>query len=87
MTVLYIVSGLLLAASVIADRKKTLKALKIALKKFLKIAPAFVMMLILISLHRKPYTGIERVMIKHNYLLNLLIHLKCFIDNLFTLTH
>jgi len=50
MTILYIVGGLLLAASAIADKKKTLKALKIALKKFLNIAPTFVMMLVLVSI-------------------------------------
>jgi len=49
MSILYIICAVGLAASVIADRKKTLKALKIALKKFLKIAPAFSVMLILVS--------------------------------------
>ena len=50
MIILYIVCGILLLASLAADREKTLRALKIALKKFLKILPAFGIMLVLISI-------------------------------------
>lgn len=47
---LYILTGLAVIISLIADRKKTVRALEIALKKFLKILPAFFVMLILISI-------------------------------------
>lgn len=47
---LYILTGIALLASLMANRKKTLTALKVAVKKFLKILPAFLSMLILISL-------------------------------------
>ena len=50
MTVLYIICGLAVIASAIADRRKTIKAFRIALKKLLKILPAFLMMLVLISI-------------------------------------
>lgn len=50
MLILYILSGILLTASFIADKKKTAKALKIAWKKFRNIAPAFGIMLVLISI-------------------------------------
>jgi len=50
MTILYIFCGAALIASFIANKKKTLKALKIALKKFMKIAPAFTVMLIFVSI-------------------------------------
>ena len=49
MTALYIICGLLLTASLIADRRKTLKALRIAWKKLLKILPAFGIMLVFVS--------------------------------------
>jgi uncharacterized membrane protein YraQ (UPF0718 family) len=49
MIILYIVCAAAFIVSLIANRKKTLKALKIALKKFTKIAPAFTIMLILVS--------------------------------------
>lgn len=47
---LYMITGFALLVSFIIDRKKTLKALKIAAKKFLKILPPFLTMLILISI-------------------------------------
>ena len=50
MNILYIVCGGLLITSGIANRKKTLKALKIALKKLLKILPAFLAMIIFVSI-------------------------------------
>jgi len=46
---LYIVAGLALAISLIASRDKTLKALKIAARRFVTILPAFLIMLILVS--------------------------------------
>ncbi len=47
---LYIVAGLALLISFIVDYGKTLKAIKIAVKRFLSILPAFLTMLILISI-------------------------------------
>jgi uncharacterized membrane protein YraQ (UPF0718 family) len=47
---LYAVAGLALLASFIANRNKTLKALKVATKRFINILPAFIAMLVLISI-------------------------------------
>ncbi len=47
---LYIIAGLALAFSLIANREKTLKALKIAARRFANIVPAFLIMLILVSI-------------------------------------
>ena len=47
---LYIIAGLALLVSFFANRDKTLKALKIALKRFINILPAFLTMLVLISI-------------------------------------
>ena len=47
---LYIIAGLALAFSLIANREKTLKALKIAARRFINIAPAFLIMLTLVSI-------------------------------------
>lgn len=46
---LYIVAGLALIVSLIASREKTLRALKIAARRFLRILPAFAVMLVLVS--------------------------------------
>jgi uncharacterized membrane protein YraQ (UPF0718 family) len=46
---LYIVAGLAVMISFAASRQKTLKALKMAVKRLLKILPAFVLMLMLVS--------------------------------------
>ena len=45
----YIVTGLIILISFIANRAKTLKAVKIAIRKFIKIFPAFFTMLIFVS--------------------------------------
>ena len=50
MYVLYVVTGFALLISFIANREKTFRAVKIALKKLIKILPAFLSMLILISI-------------------------------------
>lgn len=47
---LYIATGLTLLISLIVDRGKTSMAVKIAFKKLLRIFPAFVTMLILVSI-------------------------------------
>ena len=63
MTVLYIVCAVFLAASFIADRRKTVKGLKIALRKLVKILPAFIAMLILVSIAL--YFFPEEVLVKY----------------------
>jgi len=50
MMYLYIVAGLAILASFLADRKRTLKAVKIAAKRFVNILPAFLTMIILVSI-------------------------------------
>jgi uncharacterized membrane protein YraQ (UPF0718 family) len=47
---LYIIAGLAVLASFLANRKKTLSALKIAAKRSVKILPAFLTMIILVSI-------------------------------------
>jgi uncharacterized membrane protein YraQ (UPF0718 family) len=47
---LYAVAGVALIASLIADRRKTLQALKISLRRFINIAPRFLIMLIFVSI-------------------------------------
>ena len=47
---LYAVTGLVLFISFIGNKQKTLKALKIAFKKLVKISPAFLTMLIFVSI-------------------------------------
>ena len=46
---LYIVAGLALLVSLIVSRDKTVRALKIAARRFIRILPAFLIMLVLIS--------------------------------------
>lgn len=47
---LYLLTGIALIISFLADRQKTQKALKITVKRSIKIAPAFFSMLVLISI-------------------------------------
>jgi len=47
---LYIIAGLAILASLIVSREKTLSSLKIAVKRFVKILPAFLTMIILVSI-------------------------------------
>ena len=46
---LYIATGLALSISLIASREKTLRGLRIAIRRFANILPAFLIMLILVS--------------------------------------
>jgi len=46
---LYIVAGLALLVSLAFSREKTIRALKIAARRFIRILPAFLIMLVLIS--------------------------------------
>jgi len=48
--ILYLATAILFIISLFANRQKTIKALKIAFKRFSKILPAFLTMLILISI-------------------------------------
>jgi uncharacterized membrane protein YraQ (UPF0718 family) len=48
--ILYIVTGLALAASLVVSHKKTIGALRIAVRRFVNILPAFLLMLILVSI-------------------------------------
>jgi uncharacterized membrane protein YraQ (UPF0718 family) len=48
--ILYIVTGLALATSLVVSRQKTIGALRIAVRRFTNILPAFLMMLILVSI-------------------------------------
>lgn len=50
MLYLYIATGLAVVFSFIANRQKTLKAFRVAFKRFITIAPAFLTMLILVSI-------------------------------------
>ena len=50
MVYLYLLTAAALIVSFISHRGKTIQALKISLKKFLNIVPAFILMLILISI-------------------------------------
>ncbi|BAT71931.1 conserved hypothetical protein [Thermosulfidibacter takaii ABI70S6] len=50
MKVLWIITVVCLLLSFVKDRKKTFQALKIAGKRFVKILPAFISMLILVSI-------------------------------------
>ena len=47
---LYIITGVAMVVSLIASREKTLKALKISGKRFIYILPAFLIMLMLVSI-------------------------------------
>jgi len=47
---LYIVAGLALLVSLIASREKTYRAVKVAVRRFIHILPAFLTMLVLISI-------------------------------------
>jgi len=47
---LYAITGLALAVSLIASREKTLKALIISYRRFINILPAFLIMLVLVSI-------------------------------------
>lgn len=50
MLILYIVTGLALVISLIVSREKTLRAVKITVRRFFNILPAFALMLILVSI-------------------------------------
>lgn len=47
---LYIAAGLALVVSLVVSREKTLRAVRIAIRRFTNILPAFVVMLVLVSI-------------------------------------
>jgi hypothetical protein len=59
---LYILTAALLIVSLFASRERTVRALRIALRRFLKMAPAFVVMLVLVAVAL--YLLPESVMLK-----------------------
>ena len=75
MIFIYIVTSLAVIASLIADLGKTVKAFEVAVKKMLKIAPAFLTMTILVSivLYLVPDETISRYLGHENKVLGLLI--------------
>jgi len=46
---LYIIAGIALLISLIASREKTVQALKVSVKRFVRIFPAFLTMIVLVS--------------------------------------
>ncbi len=71
---IYVVTAIAVLVSLIADPKRTLKAFKIGYKKFMKILPAFLAMLILVSivLFLIPDTVITRYLGSENKFMGML---------------
>ncbi|MFH1652048.1 MAG: permease [Chloroflexota bacterium] len=69
---LYILAGIALLVSLLADRRKTLRALKITVKRLLNIMPAFLVMLVLVSvvLFLLPGAVISRLLGNNNLFLS-----------------
>ena len=68
MVILYVLTALLLGLSLLANPGKTSRALRVALRRFMKIAPAFVLMLVLIAvaLYLLPDRMMARVLVREN---------------------
>lgn len=68
MLALYIITALLLGVSLVANAQKTGRALQVALRRFIQIVPAFVVMLILVavSLYLLPDHLIVHVIAREN---------------------
>lgn len=78
MIYLYIVTGVALVASLVVSREKSLRALKMAARRFINILPAFLMMLVFVSivLFLIPDESIHRYLgIENKYLATLLASL------------
>ena len=75
MMLIYIITIFAVVASLIADRGKTVKSIKVAVRKMLKIAPAFLTMTILVSvvLYLVPDETISRYLGHENKVLGILI--------------
>ena len=65
---LYLITGLALLISLVVSREKTIRAVKVAFQKFINILPAFLTMLILVSIVLTviPDTAILRYLGKGN---------------------
>ncbi len=68
MLILYIITVLLLGSSLLANPHKTGRALQVALQRFMKIAPAFLGMLVLVAvaLYLVPDHLLVRVLAREN---------------------
>ena len=68
MLILYLLTALLLGLSLSASPRKTVRALRIALRRFMMIAPAFVVMLALVAviLYFLPEHVMVRVLAREN---------------------
>ena len=75
MIFIYVITSFAVIASLIADRRKTVKSFRVAVKKMIKIAPAFLSMTILVSivLYLVPDETISRYLGHENKLMGLLI--------------
>jgi uncharacterized membrane protein YraQ (UPF0718 family) len=64
MQAIYVLTAVLVALSLFASRTKTVQALRIALRRFMRVAPAFVVMLVLIAvaLYFAPEQALLRVL-------------------------
>jgi len=72
---IYIITGIAVIASLIANRGKTIESFRVATKRMVKIAPAFLTMTILVSivLYLVPDETISRYLGHENLVLSLLI--------------
>ena len=75
MVLIYAITGIAVIASLITDRGKTIKSFQVAVRKMLKIAPAFLTMTILVSivLYLVPDETILRYLGQESKLLGFLI--------------
>lgn len=75
MILMYIITSIAVIVSLVADRGKTIKSFQVAVRKMIKIAPAFLTMTIFISfiLYFVPDETISRHLGHENKLLGLLI--------------
>ena len=74
MIYLYIICGAALVVSLILSREKTIKALKIALKKFVRLVPPFLVLTVFIAvaLYLIPEDLISRALGRENLLLGVI---------------
>ena len=75
MVSIYIITGIAVIASLIADRGKTIESFRVAARKMVKIAPAFLTMTIFVSivLYLVPDETISRYLGHENLVFSLLI--------------
>lgn len=73
--ILYIITGLAFVISIIVNREKTFRAVKIAVRRFVDILPAFLTMLVLISivLYLVPDTVISDYLGSNNRFIGVLL--------------